>query len=192
MKPNLDPDRDSGIVLVAVFHGVHRRLGHGRLEPRQTLFGKGQILYRLGDLFHGRAFVPRLAWKCKVGEDSKVYITSFRIWLKWGLEISHSGPGSLQCDQGNVVLLLRVLSREAGQFGQHKVDELLAAIRTLGHDQLPEAWETEHLAFGIVGLHQPITVEEEVVPRHEYGFFLLVWHLRHQAERHPSRHQLLC
>src|SRR5215204_6815945 len=32
-QPYLDPDGDFGIVPVAVFHGIHCRLGHGCLEP---------------------------------------------------------------------------------------------------------------------------------------------------------------
>src|SRR5215211_2588348 len=57
--------------------------------------------------------------------------------------------------------------------------------------QILQTREAEHLALRIVGLYQPITVEQEVVPRGENGLFLLVEHARHQAERHPSRPQLV-
>src|SRR5215203_234696 len=41
-------------------------------------------------------------------------------------------------------------------------------------------------------LYQPITIENEIVPCGENGFFFLVRHARHQAERHTPRSELLC
>src|SRR5215218_8495810 len=51
--------------------------------------------------------------------------------------------------------------------------------------------EAKHLTFRVVRFYQPITVEQEVVARGENGFFLLVEHARHQAERHPPCPQLV-
>src|SRR5215217_3887730 len=119
------------------------------------------------------------------------YITGYSIRLQGSLEISHPGLGSLQGDEGDVVLLLRVRSREAGQFGQQDVDELFTATRALGHDQPPKTREAEHVAFGVVSFHQPIAVEQEIIARGENGFFFLVRHVRHQAERHAPRSELL-
>src|SRR5829696_77968 len=48
-------------VLVAVLHGVHRRLGHGGLEPLQVLPGNVKDLDRLGDRLYRQPLVPWLA-----------------------------------------------------------------------------------------------------------------------------------
>src|SRR5215212_9107217 len=45
--------------------------------------------------------------------------------------------------------------------------------------------EAKHLTCRVVGFDQPVAVEEEVVPRGEDGFSLLVEHDRHQAQGHP-------
>src|SRR5215208_6545023 len=77
-------------VVVAVFHGVHRRLGHGCLEPIETLFGQRQSLYRIGDLLHSRAFVARLAWKGKVGDDLPTAVVALCIRPQSALTIGHA------------------------------------------------------------------------------------------------------
>src|SRR5215210_3517585 len=57
-------------VLVAVFHGVHRRLGHGRLELFQVLTANVEIPDRLCDRLHRQPLVAGLAWHGKFGQDS--------------------------------------------------------------------------------------------------------------------------
>src|SRR5215212_10276001 len=57
-------------VLVAVFHGVHRRLGHGGLEPLQVLPANVEVPDRLGDRLHGQPFVSGFAWHGKLGQGS--------------------------------------------------------------------------------------------------------------------------
>src|SRR5215204_1217225 len=57
-------------VLVAVFHGVHRRLGHGGLEPFQVLPANVEIPDCLGHGLHRQPFVSGLAWHGEVGQDS--------------------------------------------------------------------------------------------------------------------------
>src|SRR5215208_4275063 len=56
------PDLDGYLrtVVVAVLHGVHRRLGHGGLEPLQALSLKTRVPYRAGDRFHCIALVAGL------------------------------------------------------------------------------------------------------------------------------------
>src|SRR5918997_4783177 len=56
-------------VLVAVLHGVHRRLGHGGLEPLQVLPANVQTPYRLGDRLHHLPLVSGLAGHGKLGEE---------------------------------------------------------------------------------------------------------------------------
>src|SRR5215216_169358 len=57
-------------VLVAVFHGVHRRLGHGCLEPLQVLPANIEIPDRLCDRLHRQPLVSGLAWHRKLGQGS--------------------------------------------------------------------------------------------------------------------------
>src|SRR5215213_7961976 len=52
--------------------------------------------------------------------------------------------------------------------------------------------EAEHLTLRIVGLYQPITVEEDALARIEFCLLLLVAHPRHEPQGHPPRPQLLC
>src|SRR5215208_7570469 len=55
-------------VLVAVFHGVHRRLGHGGLESLQVLPANVETPDRLGDHLHRQPLVSGLAWHGKLGQ----------------------------------------------------------------------------------------------------------------------------
>src|SRR5919107_4341506 len=56
-------------VLVAVLHGVHRRLGHGGLEPLQVLPANVEIPDSLCDRVHRKPLVSGLAWNGKLGQD---------------------------------------------------------------------------------------------------------------------------
>src|SRR5215217_4321817 len=57
-------------VLVAVFHGVHRRFGHGCLESLQVLPANVEIADRFGDCLHRQPLVSWLAWHRKFGQGS--------------------------------------------------------------------------------------------------------------------------
>src|SRR5688572_10623680 len=57
-------------VLVAVFYGVHRRLGHCRLESLQVLPANVEIPDRLGHCLHRQPLVSGLAWHGKLGHGS--------------------------------------------------------------------------------------------------------------------------
>src|SRR5215204_5926852 len=57
-------------VLVAVFHGVHRRLGHRCLELLQVLPANVEIPDRLCNRLHRQPLVSGLAWHRKLGQGS--------------------------------------------------------------------------------------------------------------------------
>src|SRR5215212_11965258 len=54
--------------MVAVLHRVHRRLGHGGLEPLEGPLGQLEPLHGPGDPLPRPALVTRLAWHAKLGE----------------------------------------------------------------------------------------------------------------------------
>src|SRR5829696_9634707 len=87
--PILDEDhylyRHLRSVLVAVFHGVHRRLGHGRLESLQVLTANVEIPDRLGDRLHRQPLVSGLAWHGKLGHGSPEFGVRPR-----GLRVCHT------------------------------------------------------------------------------------------------------
>ncbi len=55
---------------------------------------------------------------------------------------------------------------------------------------LLDARQAEHLALGVVRLHQPIAEEQQAVSRRERYLTFVVAHAGHQSERHASRTQL--
>src|SRR5215210_6119225 len=57
-------------VLVAVFHGIHRRLGHCGFEPLQVLPANVEVPDRLGDRLHRQPLVSWLAGHGKIGQGS--------------------------------------------------------------------------------------------------------------------------
>src|SRR5215208_6495063 len=69
-REHLDLDGHLRFVLVAVLHGVHRRLGHGGLEPLQALSLKTHVLYHVGNHFHGPPLVTGLTGHGKLGQGS--------------------------------------------------------------------------------------------------------------------------
>ena len=53
-------------------------------------------------------------------------------------------------------------------------------------DKPPKPREAEHLAFGVVGLYQPIAVEERLPRAHRsIDLLLLIAHARHEPKGHP-------
>src|SRR5918998_1728234 len=119
-REQLDLDRDFGIIPVAVFHGVRRRLGYGSLEPLQGSLRQSQPAHRPGYLLHRPTLVAGLAGKGKVGQDSLVSVIPRRIRSQRGLVITHANLRSLEGYQGDVVLLIPVLASEAGKLGEEK------------------------------------------------------------------------
>src|SRR5215208_3174112 len=69
-REHLDLDGHLRFVLVAVLHGVHRRLGHGCLEPLQALSLKTHVLYHVGNYFHGPPLVTGLTGHGKLSQGS--------------------------------------------------------------------------------------------------------------------------
>src|SRR5215204_7755891 len=122
----------------------------------QSLLRQTQVLCCFDDLLHRQAFVPWLASESEDGEGSPIANIARRIRPQRSLAVLHTNRGSLQGDKGDVVLLLPLFAREAGQLGQQEVDEISVAIRAVDGDQLTKPREAEHLALEIVGLHQPI------------------------------------
>jgi hypothetical protein len=57
----------------------------------------------------------------------------------------------------------------------------------LGHERL-QAGKAEHLTFWIMGLDQPVTVEEGCFARLEYSLLLLIGHTGHESQGHSPRH----
>src|SRR3712207_4887251 len=57
-------------VLVAVFHGVHRRLAHGGLESLPVLPANVEIPDRLCDRLHRQPLISGLAWHREFGQGS--------------------------------------------------------------------------------------------------------------------------
>ncbi len=53
-------------------------------------------------------------------------------------------------------------------------------------DQPHKAWEAEHLAMLVVGLHDAVAVEENNLTWSQPDLFLLVMHTWHQAEGHAG------
>src|SRR5919107_4297925 len=58
-------------------------------------------------------------------------------------------------------------------------------------NERPKPWEAEHLAFGVVGLYQPIAVEEGADTGFQGRFLLFIIHPRHDPQRHPPRPQFV-
>src|SRR3712207_2429153 len=65
---HLYEDRQLRLVVVAVLHGVHRRLGHGGLEPLERPLGQPQPAHRPGHLLRSPTLVTELAGYAQLGE----------------------------------------------------------------------------------------------------------------------------
>src|SRR5256714_1346459 len=51
-------------------------------------------------------------------------------------------------------------------------------------EQCPQTREAEHLTPGVMGLHQAITIKQDIITGDQYHFLFLVDHCWHQSERH--------
>src|SRR5215217_1454629 len=82
-REHLDLDGHLRFVLVAVLHGVHRRLGHSGLEPLQALSLKTHVLYRADDHFRCVALVTGLAWHAQLRQDAPGTVAPPRVRGSW-------------------------------------------------------------------------------------------------------------
>src|SRR5215213_1145331 len=96
---------------------------------------------------------------------------------------------SLQCHQGDVVLLLPALPCKGVQSFYKELNQRLS-LSMLSH-QRPQTGEAEHLTFWIMSLDQPIAVKEGRFASFQHDLLLLVGHPCHESQRHPPRTQLL-
>src|SRR5215218_8673855 len=99
------------------------------------------------------------------------------------------GCGTLQRKEGDVVLLLPALPDEGVEFLHQEVHK--GSFLSVLCDQTSKPRKAEHLTLGVVGLDQPIAIEQSVVAQGEHCLLLLVVRVRHEAEGHPSSPQLL-
>src|SRR5215217_2883941 len=74
-------------VLVAVFHGVHRRFGHGGLEPLQVLPTYFQFSDRLGNPRHRQTLVAWLTWHQKLCQQPPPHMS---LRARAGLWVAHA------------------------------------------------------------------------------------------------------
>src|SRR5215207_11420983 len=70
--------------------------------------------------------------------------------------------GPLQGKEGYVVLLLPPLPHEGVELLHQELPQRFLLISVMGN-KLPKPREAEHLAFRVMGLYQPIAVEEHVL-----------------------------
>src|SRR5215213_2751608 len=106
------------------------------------------------------------------------------------LRSSSWGGGTLERKEGDIVLLLPAFSNEGVELPQEKVPQrsLLSSVLC---DERPKPREAEHLALRIVGLYQPVAVEEGAIVPLQYYLFLLITHSRHKSKGHTPGPQLL-
>src|SRR5829696_1487969 len=71
---------------------------------------------------------------------------------------SGSYRGALQRKEGDVILLLPALPHEGVKLFQEEVPQ--RSLLTMLGDERPKPREAEHLALGVVGLYQTVTVEQ--------------------------------
>src|ERR671912_2018189 len=95
-EPYLDLDRDFGVVPVAMFHGVHRRLGHGGLESLQRPLRQPQSTHRPAHLLRSLPLVAGLAGYAQLGERPPGAAPRCR----------HGASDLSQGHQGDVILML--------------------------------------------------------------------------------------
>jgi hypothetical protein len=69
-----------------------------------------------------------------------------------------SGCGTSQSQKGYIVLLLPAFPYKGVELLHQELSQR-ALLSVLG-DQSPKPWKAEHLALGVVGLHQAVSVEE--------------------------------
>src|SRR5579859_263410 len=133
-----DQHRQIGVEVIAVFHRVHRRLAHCRLQLFQTRLWQLQVADSLGDTLNRRALIAFLAGNRKLGQDAPAIVP---VWQR-----------VLQGDERHVVLLFPGRPGEAPQFRAQAVNQALAAGGLF--DQRFKPPFPEHLTSRIVCLNQ--------------------------------------
>src|SRR5215217_333557 len=102
---------------------------------------------------------------------------------------SASGCRTLQRKEGDVVLLLPALSNEGVELLQEQVPKR-SLLSVLG-DERSKLRKAEHSALGVMGLHQPVAVEQHAATLSERVLPLLIAHPWHKPKRHPSGPEFL-
>src|SRR5918998_618395 len=118
--PYLDHDRDFGSVPVAVLHGVHRRLGHGGLEPLQGSLRQPELHHGASHLLHRPALVAGLAGHAQLGERPP-----------------GSAPGGLH-SSSDLSRVIRVMSSSCSQ--SSPVKRVSSERRKPISEEPPERW----------------------------------------------------
>src|SRR6266567_82064 len=114
-----------------------------------------------------------------------LYLTA-ALWQ--GDRVPHLGlQRSLQRHQGHIILLLPSFTGKAFEFAQQDLDERCPI--GMPFEQYLETRCVEHLAPGVMRLHQAIAVEEEALSRCYGDFILLVSAPRHHPQRHACSPQ---
>ncbi len=155
-----------------------------------------QISDRVGDPVPGEALVARLARHGPFGQDTPRAITG-RIphlpVIAGGrlrpVLLRNGQRRTLEGDKGNVVFEFRIGTREPGELAQQVVDQAPVVHGIVRHEP-PQPGEAEHLAAGVVGLHQTVAVEEDAIAGSQGDCPLVVAHVRHQTEGHAGGTQL--
>src|SRR5215213_8350814 len=91
---------------------------------------------------------------------------------------SGSYRGALQRKEGDVILLLPALPHEGVKLFQEEVPQ--RSLLTMLGDERPKPREAEHLALGVVGLYQPIAVEQHAATLSQRDLPLLIAHPGHK------------
>src|SRR5215217_8862227 len=99
------------------------------------------------------------------------------------------GCGTLQGKEGDVVLLLPTLPDEGVEFLHQEVHK--GSFLSVLCDQTSKPRKAEHLTLEVVGLYQPIAVEQHAAPLSERDPSLLIAHPWHKPKRHPPGPQFL-
>src|SRR5215217_4661599 len=99
------------------------------------------------------------------------------------------GCGTLQRKEGDVVLLLPALPYEGVKLFQEEVSQ--CSLLTVLGDERTKPRKAEHLTLRIVGLYQPVGVEQDAFAVIEFDLLLFVFHPRHKPKGHPPSPQFL-
>src|SRR5215217_7889358 len=99
------------------------------------------------------------------------------------------GCGTLQRKEGDVILLLPALPYEGMKLFQEEVSQ--CSLLTVLGNKRTKPGKAEHLALRVVGLYQPVGVEQDTFAVIDFDLLLLVTHPRHKPKGHPPSPQFL-
>src|SRR5581483_7792190 len=146
---NLDSYRNIGLIVVAMFHRVHRRLSHSSFDLLKSLRRQVKHFDNIGNLLHNLTLVARLTRYSPFIESLPVIVSVHLINLSGrpGCGRAHSITlRSLQCQQCDIIFLLPIRSGKGCQFTQYNVDENTTPWMLA--NQCFEAWQAKHLMVG--------------------------------------------